>query len=90
MGYYLSKMKLSKKRNWNITLKAIFIPVLIHTFYNYYLIYITNIFKRLLDANKAIIVTYSLLVLILGCLFLIVHYILYKSSIEDKKIKVTK
>ena len=90
MGYYLSQMKINKKSSWRETLKAIFVPVLIHTFYNYYLVYITNIFKRIFDANKAIIVTYSLLVLILGCLFLIVHYVLYKSSIEDKKIKVTK
>jgi RsiW-degrading membrane proteinase PrsW (M82 family) len=90
MGYYLSKLKSSKKGRLKPFLKALFIPVLIHTFYNYYLIYITNIFKRLFDPNKAIIVTYSLLVLILGCLFLVVHYILYKSSIEDKKIKVTK
>ena len=90
MGYYLSQMKTSIKGNWKPTLKAILVPVLIHTFYNYYLVYITNIFKRLFDTNKAIIVTYSLLVLILGCLFLIVHYVLYKSSVEDKKIKVTK
>lgn len=90
MGYFLSQMKSSKKGSWKITLKALFIPVLIHTFYNYYLIYITNIFKRILDPTKAVIVTYSLLVLILGCLFLMVHYVLYKSSVEDKKIKATK
>jgi RsiW-degrading membrane proteinase PrsW (M82 family) len=90
MGYYLSHVKSQIKPVWKSVLKAIFIPVLIHSLYNYYLIYISTIIKRLFEPNKAIIITYSLLVLILACLFLAVHYVLYKSSIEDKKIRVKK
>ena len=90
MGYFLSILKTSNNNSWKIGLKVLLIPTLIHTFYNYYLIYITNLLKKVFDPNKAIVITYSLLVLILGCLFLIVHYILYKSSVEDKKIKATK
>ena len=88
MGYYLSLVKINKKPVWLNTVKSIMYPVLIHTFYNYYLVYISNLIRRVFSNDKAIVITYSLLVLILGCLFLTVHYVLYKSSTEDKKIRV--
>lgn len=90
MGYYLSLMKSkSKGHNKNLT-KGIVYPILIHGFYNYYLIYIASFIKKMFDNRTSIVVTYSLLILMLASLFLTVHYVLYKSSIEDKKIKATK
>ena len=87
MGYYLSIVKSEKKDKKKNFIKSIIYPTLIHTIYNYYLVYISNLIKKLFSFNTATIITYSLLVLLLGSLFLYVHYILYKSSEEDKKIK---
>lgn len=87
MGYYLSRVKSSKVDKRKNLIKSILIPTLIHAGYNYYLVYISNLIKKLFDFNTATIITYTLLVLILGILFLLVHYVLYKSSVEDKKIK---
>ena len=90
MGYYLSLMKTKPKDHYKNLAKGIIFPVLIHAFYNYYLIYLSTLIKKLFDIKTANIVIYSLLILMLACLFLTVHFVLYKSSIEDKKIKVTK
>lgn len=90
MGYYSSLMKTDKK-NFKINLlKALLIPISIHAFYNYYLVYISSLIRKLFTHNQAIMIIYSLLILLLGCLFLTVHYILSKCSLEDKKIKVKK
>ena len=90
MGYYSSLMKTNKKNKINYLIKAILIPILIHGFYNYYLVYISSLIRKLFVYNQAIMIIYSLLILLLGCLFLSVHYVLSKCSIEDKKIKVRK
>lgn len=90
MGYYASLMKTDKKKFKKNLLKALLIPILIHGFYNYYLVYISTLIRKLFTYNQSIMITYSLLILLLGCLFLSVHYVLSKCSLEDKKIKVKK
>jgi len=90
MGYYSSLMKTDKKNFKTNLLKALLIPISIHAFYNYYLVYISSLIRKLFTHNQAIMIIYSLLILLLGCLFLTVHYILSKCSLEDKKIKVKK
>ncbi len=90
MGYYASLMKTNKKNFKKNLLKALLIPILIHGFYNYYLVYISTLIRKLFNYNQSIMITYSLLILLLGCLFLSVHYVLSKCSLEDKKIKVKK
>jgi len=90
MGYYSSLMKTDKKNFKTNLLKALLIPISIHAFYNYYLVYISSLIRKLFTHNQSIMIIYSLLILLLGCLFLTVHYILSKCSLEDKKIKVRK
>ena len=88
MGYYSSLMKTDKKNFKTNLLKSLLIPISIHAFYNYYLVYISSLIRKLFTHNQSVMIIYSLLILLLGCLFLTVHYILSKCSLEDKKIKV--
>ncbi len=88
MGYYSSLMKTDKKNFKTNLLKSLLIPISIHSFYNYYLVYISSLIRKLFTHNQSVMIIYSLLILLLGCLFLAVHYILSKCSLEDKKIKV--
>ena len=90
MGYYSSLMKTDKKNFKTNLLKSLLIPISIHAFYNYYLVYISSLIRKLFTHNQSVMIIYSLLILLLGCLFLTVHYILSKCSLEDKKIKVKK
>ncbi len=90
MGYFLSKAKQDIKREKINFLKALMAPVMVHSIYNYYLVYITSEFRIHLASSLVKPVTYTLLILILVVLFLFSHYLLVASAMSDKKIKKKK
>lgn len=88
MGYYFSLTKKSKEERKLNFFKGLIYPVLIHAFYNYYLIYIANRLRLLLSKEASIIIIYSFLVLLLSILYLGVHYLLNEESRNDMKLKL--
>lgn len=90
MGYFLSRAKQDKNREKINFLKALMAPVMVHTIYNYYLAYITDIFRIHLASSLVKPVTYTILILILVVLFLFSHILLVDSALHDRKRKKNK